>query len=83
MSREIIDNDATAPLTFTRWKDQCGRWYYDVRINEQFIATIPATSFSKKVRDSLVKAYFTGIYQSMEGMVKAADNVKRLYLEHK
>jgi len=81
--RNLIDNEETAPLKFTRWKDQCGRWFYDVRINEQFIATIPATSFSKKVRDSLVKSYYTGIYHSLEGVAQAAGNVKKFYLEKK
>jgi len=62
--KDLIDNDQTAPLYFTRWKDKCGRYFYDVKINGQFLAVIPATSFSKKVRDCLVKAYFTGVYQA-------------------
>jgi hypothetical protein len=81
--KNLIDNDETSPLSLTRWKDQCGRYFYDVRINEQFITTIPATSFSKKVRDSLVKAYFTGVHQSIEGLVKTAASVKQIYLEKK
>ena len=81
--RNLIDNDETTPLEFTRWKDQCGRWFYDVRIGQQFIATIPATSFSKKVRDSLVKAYYTGVHQSLEGVAQAASHVKKFYLEKK
>lgn len=81
--KSLIDNEATSPLTFVRWQDKCGRWFYDVRISEQFITTIPATSFSKKVRDSLVKAYFTGMYHSLKGVAEAAGTFKQMYLEDK